>query len=161
MTKARKIRWLLRARSPPTHCQKQPKPVKAAVSRCKAVCAHPAGWVASPCPSRPLKRGVWGVWPRVCKAGFQEALKPYRANSGPPTHHFFTRFSGQGRGSILQRDKGRWSLRALLPGNTAPQRGSGMRWRWSLFGLLVVVGGRNHQKIKGIPTVGRFSRWPP
>ena len=52
---------------------------------------------------------------------------------------------GQCRGSIFVLDKGRWSLCALLPGNTAPQRGSGIRRRRSVSGLFAVAGGRNNE----------------
>lgn len=118
-----------------------------------------AGW--HPYTSRTVK---CGVGPRVARCGRTwRSLWDWgcvgRQNYPKSTHHFFARFFGQGRRSIFARDKGGWSLRALPPGNTAPQRGSGLRWRWSVFSLLAVRGGRNPRKSKDMPITGRFPRW--
>lgn len=150
-----------RGRSPPVFS------VRASLKSCeplfrvlKPCVALPiAGW--QPYTSRTVKRGVG---PRVALCG-RTWRSPWdwgragRQNHPKSTHHFFAQFLGQCRRSILQRDKGGWSLCALPPGNTAPQRGSGLRWRWSVFGLLAVVGGRNHLKSKDMPMAGRFQRW--
>ena len=106
-----------------------------------------------------------GVDPRVARCWQLRKSPRYSRFAGPgdhlrPTRHFFGRFFGQPSRSILQRDKGGWSLCALPPGNTAPQRGSGLRRRWSVSGLFAVGGGQKSQKSKDMPTVGRFRRWP-
>lgn len=76
-----------------------------------------------------VKRGVAHRVPR-CKRMWIR-LKDWgrvgRRNQPQPIGHFFAWFFGHPGRSILQRDKGGWSLCALPPGNTAPQRGSGLR----------------------------------
>ena len=157
----RKIQRLLRARSPPCLWKEQPETVKAPASRCKAVSDHPTGLGGIRTPPAPQNAALA---PRVARCG-QTWRSPLdwgcagRQNYPKSTRHFFARFLGQCRRSILQLDKGRWSLCALPPGNTAPQRGSVLRWRWSVFSLLAVRGGRNPQKSKDMPITGRFPRW--
>ena len=160
MSRMRKIQRLLRARSPPFSLPKAAQIVKARVSRFGAPCC-PSHSRVEPYTSHAVKRGVG---PRVARCGRMWESPRDWVRKGPknrpqPTYHFFARFLGQCRRSILQRDKGGWSLCALPPGNTAPQRGLGLRWRWSVFSLLAVVGGRNHLKSKDMPMAGRFPRW--
>lgn len=142
-------------------CQRQPQIVQARVSHFKALCGRPRNRVGIRTPPRPRNAALAPAWPAVGELGeaswdwVRKGLK----NQPQPAHHFSARFLGQSRGSIFARDKGGWSLCAFPPGNTAPQRGSGLRWRWSVFSLLAVRGGRNPQKSKDMPITGRFPRW--
>ncbi len=118
------------------------------------------GW--HPYTFESVKRGVGHLVARCerMRNRLKDWVRTGQRNQPQPTCHFFARFFGQPSRSILQRDKGGWSLCALPPGNTAPQRGSGLRRRWSVSGLFAVGGGRKSQKSKDMPTVGRFRRWP-
>ena len=87
-------------------CQSQPQIVRAPVSRFEALCGTPmAGW--HPYTSRAVKRGVG---PRVacCEQMWKSPWDWVRKglkNRPQPARHFFARFFGPGRRSILQQDK--------------------------------------------------------
>ena len=118
----RKIQRLLRARSPPFSLPKAAQIVKARVSRFGAPCC-PSHSRVEPYTSHAVKRGVG---PRVARCGRMWESPRDWVRKGPknrpqPTYHFFARFLGQCRRSILQQDK------AVAPPLRTPSRNAGRK----------------------------------
>ena len=97
----------------------------------------------SPRPNQGVKRGVGPFVGRLCGAA---GSRPCESRFRPPERPMQAGIGGQSSRSIFLLDKGGWSLCAHPPANTAPQRGSGIRRRWSVSGLFAVAGGRNMKK---------------
>lgn len=103
-------------------CQSQPQIMRTPVSRFEALCGPSHSRVATVhLPHRKTRRG-----PRVARCGQMleriqiGSTKRQRINP-QPTYHFFARFLGQCRRSILQQDK------AVAPPLRTPSRNAGRK----------------------------------
>lgn len=72
-------------------------------------------------PQNPPCHRLWGA---VCGRSTTARVSAHHDHLGGG--------EGQFRGSILEQDKGGWSLSRPPPVNTAPQRGSVLQRRWSV-----------------------------